>query len=145
MQYKGRPFHHRRNGPRALLCERDCERSGVPLHAGCRQDNFMSKPIDVRKHACIYAGLQKNAGPSGIAVNIIRGDFASGACRLHQHVRTWLIAQASRNGVAHWRWLESPDDYVKCLYVSFPFSVPVEGRSSTRFTRMWTTSFQRTW
>ena len=112
---------------------------------GDMSSNFMSKPIDVRKHACIYAGLQKNAGPSGMAVNIIRGDFASGACRLHQHVRTWLIAQASRNGVAHWRWLESPDDYVKGLYVSFPFSVPVEGRSSTRFTRMWTASFRRTW
>ena len=40
--------------------------------------------------------------------NIIRGDFWSGACRLHQHVRTWLIAQASRNGVAHWRWFRKP-------------------------------------
>ena len=116
----------------------------TPLVGGT-SSNLMSKPIDVRKHACIYAGLQKSAGPSGMAVNIIRGDFASGACRLHQHVRTWLIAQASRNEVAHWRWLESPDDYVKGLYVSFPFSVPVEGRSSTRSTRMWTASFQRTW
>merc|ERR1712136_389856 len=50
----------------------------TPL-VGDMSSNFMSKPIDVRKHACIYAGLQKNAGPSGMAVNIIRGDFASGA------------------------------------------------------------------
>ena len=52
------------------------------------------------------------------------------------------MAQASRNGTAHWRWSGSPDDYVKGLYISFSFSVPVEGRSSTRFTRMWTASFR---
>ena len=44
----------------------------------------------------------------------------------HQHVRTWLIALASRNGAAHWRWLESFNDCVKSQYVSFPFSEPVE-------------------
>lgn len=49
----------------------------VPLVADM-SSNFMSKPIDVRKHACIYAGLQKNVGPAGMAVNILREDVASG-------------------------------------------------------------------
>jgi len=34
----------------------------VPLVADM-SSNFMSRPINVRKHAAIYAGLQKNAGP----------------------------------------------------------------------------------
>lgn len=41
--------------------------------------NFMSRKIDVRKHACIYAGLQKNVGPAGMAVNILRPELVSGA------------------------------------------------------------------
>jgi len=53
----------------------------VPLVADM-SSNFMSKPIEVRKHAAIYAGLQKNVGPAGMAVSIIRDDFASGANEL---------------------------------------------------------------
>jgi len=50
---------------------------GVPLVADM-SSNFCSKPIDVRGHAVIYAGAQKNLGPAGICVNIIRSDFAKG-------------------------------------------------------------------
>jgi len=50
----------------------------VPLVADM-SSNFMSRPIDVRKHACIYAGLQKNVGPAGMVVNIVRPDFADGS------------------------------------------------------------------
>ena len=35
----------------------------------------MSKPIDVEKYALIYAGAQKNIGPSGVCVVIIRDDL----------------------------------------------------------------------
>merc|ERR1719291_939562 len=42
----------------------------VPLVADMSSD-FVSKPIDVRKHAVIYAGVQKNLGPSGMCVNIL--------------------------------------------------------------------------
>jgi len=49
----------------------------VPLIADMSSD-FCSKPIDVRKHAYIYAGVQKNLGPSGLAVGILRDDFADG-------------------------------------------------------------------
>lgn len=49
----------------------------VPLVADM-SSNFMSRPIDVSKHAYIYAGLQKNLGPAGIAAGIIHPAFASG-------------------------------------------------------------------
>jgi phosphoserine aminotransferase len=37
--------------------------------------NFISRPIDVSKYALLYAGAQKNAGPSGTTVVIIRDDM----------------------------------------------------------------------
>lgn len=37
--------------------------------------NILSRPIDVRTFAMIYAGAQKNMGPSGMAVVIIRNEF----------------------------------------------------------------------
>jgi len=49
----------------------------VPLVADM-SSNFLSKPIDVRKHAYIYAGVQKNLGPAGMCVGIVRPDFADG-------------------------------------------------------------------
>lgn len=39
--------------------------------------DFLSRPIDIKKYALIYAGAQKNVGPSGIAVVIIRDDLLS--------------------------------------------------------------------
>jgi len=53
----------------------------VPLVADM-SSNFCSKPIDVSKHACIYAGIQKNLGPAGMAVSFIRPDFVAGAHEL---------------------------------------------------------------
>ena len=37
--------------------------------------DIMSKPIDVSKFGLIYAGAQKNLGPSGVTVVIIRKDL----------------------------------------------------------------------
>jgi phosphoserine aminotransferase len=37
--------------------------------------DFMSRPIDVKPFGLIYAGAQKNIGPSGIAMVIIREDM----------------------------------------------------------------------
>jgi phosphoserine aminotransferase len=49
----------------------------VPLVADMSSD-FVSKPIEVSKHAVIYAGVQKNLGPSGMCVNIVSPEFVSG-------------------------------------------------------------------
>ncbi len=48
-----------------------------PLVADMSSD-FLSKPIDVARFALIYAGAQKNIGPSGIVVVIARKDVVAG-------------------------------------------------------------------
>ena len=51
---------------------------GVPLVADASSDIF-SRPIDVSKYGLIYAGAQKNLGPSGIVLVLIREDLAERA------------------------------------------------------------------
>jgi phosphoserine aminotransferase len=46
----------------------------APLVNDTSSDMF-SRPIDVAKHALIYAGAQKNMGPAGLTVVIIRDDM----------------------------------------------------------------------
>lgn len=46
----------------------------VPLIADMSSD-IMSKPVDVSKFGMIYAGAQKNLGPAGVTVVIIRKDL----------------------------------------------------------------------
>jgi phosphoserine aminotransferase len=48
--------------------------NGVPLLCDVSSD-FISRPIDVSKYALMYAGAQKNAGPSGVTVVVIRDDM----------------------------------------------------------------------
>jgi phosphoserine aminotransferase len=47
---------------------------GVPLVADTSSDMF-SRPIDVSKYGLMYAGAQKNLGPSGVVLVIIRDDL----------------------------------------------------------------------
>ncbi|HEY2907407.1 MAG TPA: 3-phosphoserine/phosphohydroxythreonine transaminase [Vicinamibacterales bacterium] len=46
----------------------------APLVNDTSSDMF-SRPIDVQKHALIYAGAQKNMGPAGLTIVIIRADL----------------------------------------------------------------------
>ncbi len=48
--------------------------NGVPLVADM-SSNILSRPLDVSKYGLIYAGAQKNIGPSGLVVVIIRKDL----------------------------------------------------------------------
>lgn len=41
--------------------------------------NFCSKPVDVTKFGVIYAGAQKNVGPSGVTIVIIKKDLIGNA------------------------------------------------------------------
>ncbi|MDF2177657.1 3-phosphoserine/phosphohydroxythreonine transaminase [Aliiglaciecola sp. CAU 1673] len=50
----------------------------VPLVADM-SSNILSKTIDVSKFGLIYAGAQKNIGPSGLSVVIVREDLLNGA------------------------------------------------------------------
>lgn len=47
---------------------------GVPLVCDGSSD-FISRPIDISKYALLYAGAQKNAGPSGVTIVIVRDDM----------------------------------------------------------------------
>ena len=46
----------------------------VPLLSDMSSDIF-SRPVDVRKHALIYAGAQKNLAPAGVTLVIVREDM----------------------------------------------------------------------
>lgn len=52
----------------------DLEAGGIPVVCDACS-NILSKPIDIEKYALIYAGAQKNIGPSGVTVVIIREDL----------------------------------------------------------------------
>jgi phosphoserine aminotransferase len=55
----GTEFHHRPDpGPGWLICD--------------MSSNFLSKPVDGSKFDLIYAGAQKNVGPSGTTVVVLR-------------------------------------------------------------------------
>jgi phosphoserine aminotransferase len=55
----------------------------VPLVADTSSDMF-SRPIDVSKYGLIYAGAQKNLGPSGVTLVVIREDLlARSSKQLH--------------------------------------------------------------
>ena len=46
----------------------------VPLVSDTSSDMF-SRPIDVSRHALIYSGAQKNLGPAGVTLVIVRDDL----------------------------------------------------------------------
>ncbi|HWI36913.1 MAG TPA: 3-phosphoserine/phosphohydroxythreonine transaminase, partial [Burkholderiales bacterium] len=46
----------------------------IPLVADA-SSHFLSRPIDVSKFALIYAGAQKNVGPAGLTIVIVRDDL----------------------------------------------------------------------
>lgn len=50
----------------------------VPLVSDM-SSNILSKPIDVSRYGLIYAGVQKNIGPAGLAVVIVRKDLVGQA------------------------------------------------------------------
>lgn len=50
---------------------------GLPLICDASSD-FLSRPVAAAKYALIYAGAQKNAGPAGMAIVILRDDMLEG-------------------------------------------------------------------
>ncbi len=55
---------------------KDIPDTGSPLVADMSSD-ILSRPLDFSKFAMVYAGAQKNLGPSGLALVAIRKDFAA--------------------------------------------------------------------
>ncbi|MFC6632057.1 3-phosphoserine/phosphohydroxythreonine transaminase [Microbulbifer taiwanensis] len=54
--------------------------------------NILSQPIPVEKFGMIYAGAQKNIGPSGIAVAIVRDDLLDRAMDGIPRSLSWKVA-----------------------------------------------------
>ncbi len=52
----------------------DPDVGSVPLVADV-SSNILSKPLDVSKYALLYGGAQKNLGPSGLTLVIVRDDL----------------------------------------------------------------------
>lgn len=66
--------------------KKEPEVGNVPLVCDASSD-FMHKKIDVSKYALIYAGAQKNLGPSGVTVVIVRKDMlARSSDSLHTYL-----------------------------------------------------------
>ena len=60
----------------------------VPLVADM-SSNILSRPIDVARFGVIYAGAQKNIGPAGITLVIVRRDLLDRAGPDLPHLMTW--------------------------------------------------------
>ncbi len=50
----------------------DC--GDIPLLADMTSE-FLSRPVDIKRYGMIYAGTQKNLGPTGLVIAIIREDL----------------------------------------------------------------------
>lgn len=54
--------------------ELEIPRTAGPLIADASSD-FLSRPIDVARYGLIYAGAQKNAGPAGVTIVLLREEI----------------------------------------------------------------------
>ncbi len=64
----------------------DPEVGDLPMVCDASSD-ILSRPIDIEKYAIIYAGAQKNMGPSGLTVVILRDDLLA---RVPENLPTML-------------------------------------------------------
>jgi phosphoserine aminotransferase len=60
----------------------------VPLVADM-SSNILSRPIDVGRFGVIYAGAQKNIGPAGITLVIVRNELLERAREDNPHLLNW--------------------------------------------------------
>src|SRR5699024_1589323 len=79
---------------------------GVPLVADMSSDIF-SQPLDVTRFGIVYAGAQKNLGPSGVVLMIIRRDLLERATRPMANIFRYA-SQAGRDSMLNtpntWGW-----------------------------------------
>ncbi|HQN65238.1 MAG TPA: 3-phosphoserine/phosphohydroxythreonine transaminase [Methylophilus sp.] len=61
---------------------------GVPIVADM-SSHILSRPVDVSQYGVIYAGAQKNIGPAGLCIVIVREDLLDRASKLTPAVYHW--------------------------------------------------------
>ncbi|MCF7220560.1 3-phosphoserine/phosphohydroxythreonine transaminase [Marilutibacter chinensis] len=78
----------------------------VPLVADF-SSSIVSEPLDVSKYAVIYAGAQKNLGPVGVSVVIIRRDLLERAGQPRADIFTYashVAKESMLNTPPTWNW-----------------------------------------
>ncbi|KAG8225297.1 hypothetical protein J437_LFUL001911 [Ladona fulva] len=80
---------------------------GVPLVADM-SSNFLTRPVDVSKFGIIFAGAQKNIGPAGVTVAIVRDDLLGKTLQICPTVLDFNIldicgGKSLRVGATQWR------------------------------------------
>ncbi len=81
---------------------------GVPLVADM-SSHILSRPVDVRRFGCIYAGAQKNIGPSGLTLVIVREDLLG-----HPHPLTPSVFDYTQQAASDWM-LNTPPTFAVYL------------------------------
>ncbi len=76
----------------------DLDAGGIPVVCDACS-NIMSRLIDFDKYALIYAGAQKNIGPSGVTVVIIRDDMLEKAPQNQHSLLDYRAIAANRSMV----------------------------------------------
>jgi phosphoserine aminotransferase len=77
---------------------------GVPIVADM-SSHILSRPIDVSKYGVIYGGAQKNIGPAGLCLVIVREDLLNQASPLTPAVFNW------RTQAEHQSMINTPPTY----------------------------------
>ena len=62
----------------------------APIVADC-SSMILSEPMDVTKYGVIYAGAQKNIGPSGLCVMVVKKDLLGKANPLCPKLMNWTV------------------------------------------------------
>ncbi|HAJ71945.1 MAG TPA: 3-phosphoserine/phosphohydroxythreonine transaminase [Methylophilaceae bacterium] len=69
---------------------------GLPIVADM-SSHILSRPIDVSQYGVIYAGAQKNIGPAGLCIVIVRQDLLDQASPLTPAVFHWKTQAANQS------------------------------------------------
>jgi phosphoserine aminotransferase len=80
----------------------------VPLVADM-SSHILSRPMDVSRFGCIYAGAQKNIGPSGLTIVIVRDDLLG-----HAHPLTPSVFDYTQQAANEWM-LNTPPTFAVYL------------------------------
>ena len=67
---------------------------GIPLVADI-SSNILSKVIDVSKYGVLFGGIQKNIGPAGMTIVIVRKDLIGHAMSITPTIWDWKIQVAN--------------------------------------------------
>ena len=72
--------------------------------------NFLSRPIDVEKYGLFFGGVQKNVGPAGMVITVIRDDLITDSCLPGTPTMMKYKTQADKNSLYN-----TPNCW--CLYI----------------------------